>query len=99
MAKDLGLFEKEIAMYNTTIPQQMEILNKNNKKENFFSAGCLKTQIDPKSVLILQDLSPYGYQIADRRTGLDLDHCMLVLERIAKFHASSAALYHKVIVP
>lgn len=35
--------------------------------------------------------------MADRHKGLDLEHCFMVLEKLAQMHASSAVLYEKVI--
>lgn len=53
--------------------------------------------MDKYGWLILEDLAPLGYKMADRKTGFDMEHCKLILTKIAKLHASSAFLYEKVI--
>lgn len=46
--------------------------------------------------LIMEDLAPQGFRMADRQAGLDWDHCLLAIRGLAKFHASSVALCEKV---
>ncbi|XP_057319956.1 uncharacterized protein LOC130664164 [Microplitis mediator] len=50
---------------------------------------CYFSQIEDLTVLILEDLAPLGYQMADRLLGLDLKCFRLALIRLAQFHASS----------
>ncbi|XP_054287829.1 uncharacterized protein LOC129003557 [Macrosteles quadrilineatus] len=40
-------------------------------------------------VIVLRDLRQDGFTTADRRAGLDLDHCLLVMKELGKFHAMS----------
>lgn len=49
-----------------------------------------------KSYLIMEDLTPRGYVMANRRTGLDLPHSLLAIRSIARFHAASVAVCEKV---
>lgn len=46
-------------------------------------------------MIVFEDLRPLGYVMADRQSGLDEAHCKLVLNKLAKFHAASVALYEK----
>lgn len=47
-------------------------------------------------MLVMEDLMPLGYRMADRQAGLDIDHCLLVARNLARFHGSSVALCEKV---
>ncbi|KAG6558436.1 EcKinase 11 [Microplitis demolitor] len=40
-------------------------------------------------LLVMEDLTPLGFRMADRQARLDIQHCTLALQRLAKFHASS----------
>ncbi|XP_066998747.2 uncharacterized protein [Anabrus simplex] len=50
---------------------------------------------DTNAVLLLENLKTSGYKLADRRSGLDLKHCELVILKLAQFHALPIALKHK----
>ena len=45
--------------------------------------------------LILEDLAPLGFRMANRLLGLDMDHCILAIQGLARFHAASVALCEK----
>lgn len=47
--------------------------------------------------LIIEDLAPMGFRMADRQLGFDMAHCRLAIRGLAKFHAASVALCEKVI--
>lgn len=89
-ATELKLFEKETNMFGKILPQLHNITGQSS-----LSAECLLTELEPKGLLVLQDLSPLGYKMADRRKGLDMDHCFLIMEKMAQLHASSVLLYEK----
>ncbi|GLV27768.1 uncharacterized protein CBL_21454 [Carabus blaptoides fortunei] len=63
--------------------------------EKCLAAECLQAEVGTHGWLILQDLAPLGYTTADRKAGLNMDHCLMVLNKVAKMHASSAVLYEK----
>jgi vesicle coat complex subunit len=42
---------------------------------------------------VLEDLCAEGFKMAERRHGLDLAHCLLVMRLLAKFHAASVVLH------
>jgi len=50
---------------------------------------CIK---QPESTLVFEDLGQLGFVMASREEGLNEDHCQLVMERLAEFHATSMAL-------
>jgi hypothetical protein len=44
---------------------------------------------------VVQDLSAEGFKMAERRHGLDLPHCLLVMRKLARFHAASIVLHDR----
>jgi aminoglycoside phosphotransferase family enzyme len=46
-----------------------------------------------KNAIVLEDLNQLDYKLANRKQRFDLDRAKVVLEKLAKFHAASAALY------
>lgn len=76
----------------TTTLKEMELILKDKK----LGGRCLYTQEKDPPLLIIEDLAPLGFRMADRQAGLDLHHCILALRGLAKFHASSVAVYEKV---
>ena len=57
------------------------------------SAYCYKSNIP--HTLILEDLTTLGFKMADRHSRLDLEHSVIALKGLAKFHALSLALNDK----
>ncbi|XP_043283581.1 uncharacterized protein [Venturia canescens] len=86
------VFETESEMMENTLVRMNEILNENNYR---LSARAFHTQIGDPSFLVLQDLVAEGFRMGDRKVGLDLDHALIVVRGLAKFHASSIALHEK----
>ncbi len=64
-----------------------------NQKLN---SRSIKFETEPYEILVLDDLSGFGYMMKDRKMGIDLEHAKLVLSKLAKFHAASAIQYEKV---
>jgi hypothetical protein len=48
-----------------------------------------------KTFLVLEDLSPAGFRMGERREGLDLEHCLTVMRTLGRFHAASAVLHQQ----
>ncbi|KAG8035767.1 hypothetical protein G9C98_001423 [Cotesia typhae] len=88
LIEDLDIFGVEINMM-TEVLKDMESILKNTK----LSGRCYFSQQNNPPILVLEDLAPLGFRMADRQAGLDLDHCTLVIRNVAKFHASSLLLY------
>ncbi|XP_043277853.1 uncharacterized protein [Venturia canescens] len=85
-------FKAEIEMMRSTLVEMHEILN---EKDHRLSPGVLYTQLGNPSFLILEDMLAAGFHVVNRQIGLDLNHSRLVMRKLAKFHASSVALYEK----
>ncbi|XP_034943301.1 uncharacterized protein [Chelonus insularis] len=85
-----GLFEVEIKMMTTTL-REMQLILKDTK----LGGDCYYKQEANPPLLVIEDLAPLGFRMANRMAGLDLDHCMLAIRGLAKFHASSVAVCEK----
>ncbi|XP_043283579.1 uncharacterized protein [Venturia canescens] len=92
MGKECEVFETEIEMMKNTLEKMNKSLN---EKDYRLSPRAYYTQIGDPSFLVVEDLAARGFRMANRRLGLDLDHCLLVMRGLAKFHASSVAIYEK----
>lgn len=77
------LFANEATMYRL-LPI---LLGKKQK----IVANCLFADTEQ---IILEDLKPQGFLLADRIEGLDFDHTKIVLEKLAELHAASLILEH-----
>ncbi|CAH2003756.1 unnamed protein product [Acanthoscelides obtectus] len=91
MAKKLHLFEKEAEMYSRTFPAIYEILG----KYYTLSAKCLYTAIEPHRVILMEDLTTSGFNVLPRHIGFDLEHCFMVVEKMAQMHSASVIMYEK----
>lgn len=60
------------------------------------SGKSLYVQNENPALLVIEDLAPLGFRMADRLSGLDLTHTILALQGLARFHAASIALCEKV---
>lgn len=94
--KDSGLFHNEGAMLGKYVPEMNALLKeKSSKHFQPFAARCLHHGTTPSPFIVLEDLKPQGFVIADRHRGLGLRHALLALRTLARFHAASAALLTK----
>jgi hypothetical protein len=50
-------------------------------------------------MLAFEDLKEQNYQMYDRKLLLDLDHTLLVIEKLAKLHAASTIVFKNVMSP
>jgi len=82
-------FEKEVQMYSSTLPA-MYCATKANLRP--MSARYMPTNMN--NVIVLEDLQQLGYKMANRHTGLDLEHCEMAVRALARFHAASVALHN-----
>nr|CAD7261293.1 unnamed protein product [Timema shepardi] len=90
--EDVGAFKREIFMYRDVIPKMYSIWKKrtgHTLSKRLSPRGYPSSRMD---TLILEDLRPLGYKMADRISQLDLDHTCLVLRSLAKLHAMSLAM-------
>ncbi|KAH8247193.1 hypothetical protein KR038_000010 [Drosophila bunnanda] len=90
MVQQMGLFPKEMEMYQTFIPQFVKL----------YKEAGLDIELAPKCVhyeetkdritLVFEDLSRQSFRNFDRLKGFDLPHIRCVLRKLAELHAASA---------
>ncbi|XP_043257352.1 uncharacterized protein LOC122400137 [Colletes gigas] len=85
------VFDTEILMMTDTLKKMNDLLSSGPR----LSARILHVRLERPLCLIIEDLAPFGFRMADRQAGMDLTHSMMAIQGIARFHASSIALYEK----
>ncbi|ENN77501.1 hypothetical protein YQE_06027, partial [Dendroctonus ponderosae] len=106
LEKELNLFEKEAEMFGRTFPAMYDVLGGMRNvfcslKTNCWVSGsfytlsskCLLTSLVPHKIIILEDLTALGFNVLPRHIGFDLEHCFLVVEKLAQMHAASVIMY------
>ncbi|KAK7869221.1 hypothetical protein R5R35_001161 [Gryllus longicercus] len=93
MAKGTCVFQREIDMFTDYIPK-MEALLEAAAPGRFppLAPRCYHYGTSPVEFLVMEDLAPSGFKLADRKRGLGLRHSLLALRTLARFHAASYAL-------
>ncbi|XP_043662320.1 uncharacterized protein LOC122626213 [Drosophila teissieri] len=85
---DLQVYLKEKITYYEVLPR-LELLMQCKRRFGPKLYHCLK---QPENSLVFEDLAEKGFVMASRELGLNEEHCQLVMERLAEFHATSMAL-------
>ncbi|XP_055688311.1 uncharacterized protein LOC129792918 [Lutzomyia longipalpis] len=94
MLKQFNVFPKEIEMYSVIIPAFEKMYADVGVKINF-GPSCLMAGFEPTDVIVMEDMIEKNYAMANRKFGLDLAHCELLLAKLAKFHAASVVYREK----
>lgn len=92
VVEEFQVFERELTTYKEVLVGCETILNSFGETLNFSPALIYS---DSNS-LVFEDASVRGYVPVDRKQRLDLQHAKLFIEKLAKFHATTAFLYKKV---
>nr|XP_034178777.1 uncharacterized protein LOC117603563 [Osmia lignaria]XP_034178778.1 uncharacterized protein LOC117603563 [Osmia lignaria] len=87
----IEVFDTEISALTDTVKKMNHMLG----PEERLCANVYHVRMDPPLCLILEDLSVLGFRMANRQLGLDMDHALMALRGIARFHAASVALCEK----
>lgn len=74
----------------------LEKMNKLLGPNHSLNGKGLYIQKEDPMLLVIEDLAPLGFRMADRLSGLDMNHCILAIQGLAKFHAASIAVCEKV---
>ncbi|KAK5640994.1 hypothetical protein RI129_009541 [Pyrocoelia pectoralis] len=85
--KEMRFFDCELAFYGTILPKLRTLDYREKITPKVYSC-----RTKPIPVVILEDLRKLDFTLAPREVGLDLKHCLLVMEKLAYLHASSFAL-------
>ncbi|KAJ8872593.1 hypothetical protein PR048_026199 [Dryococelus australis] len=95
---------KEIDLYLFVRPEYERIQKENNLPDDKYldvfplcygaraSWKGDSAPVDEGAVILLENLKEQGYICADRFSGLDLTHCELVVDKLARFHATAIAI-------
>jgi hypothetical protein len=94
--KEWSVFPRERFMYEEIIENFEKLLKEKAEEEIEFGPKCIKVETDPYEIIVLDDLKAEGYQMLNRKVGVDEIQAKLVLNKLAKFHAASAIRYQKV---
>ncbi|TDG48823.1 hypothetical protein AWZ03_004726 [Drosophila navojoa] len=88
------LFETEIGMYTKVLPRFEQILREAGDNTRL-CAPCLYCSLEPRQVMIFEDLVPLGYTVIRKReaTTEELNFAFL---KLAKLHAVSFHVLHEV---
>ncbi|KAK0074728.1 hypothetical protein PV326_012209 [Microctonus aethiopoides] len=81
-------FTKEVDLYTTVFPKIFFGFNYCSIIPECFLG--LKNEI-----IVLEDMAHLGYVMADKFTPLDLNHCIIVMKTLARFHAKSIIYEYK----
>ncbi|KAG5675466.1 hypothetical protein PVAND_005368 [Polypedilum vanderplanki] len=93
--KEFAIFEREIVVYEKVIGSYEELLAEKTNEIVEFGPKCLNVISKPYEIIVLEDLKATGYEMLDRKVGVNFDQAKLVVEKLAKFHAASAVCYQK----
>ncbi|XP_020811791.1 LOW QUALITY PROTEIN: uncharacterized protein LOC110186844 [Drosophila serrata] len=88
---EYGIYTREMDMYKQILPHLADLVKEDIGESRKMFAGTVDVDRARNSI-IFEDLSLEKYKVACRLKKLDLEHTHLVLEKLARFHASGAAL-------
>ncbi|XP_017874034.1 PREDICTED: uncharacterized protein LOC108621287 [Drosophila arizonae] len=90
MVGESRIFQTEIAMYTKVLPKFEAVLREAGE-ETALCVPCLYHSLEPRQVLVFDDLLPLGYQVIRNRP-LTSDELRCALDKLAKWHAVSHKL-------
>jgi hypothetical protein len=94
--KAWSVFPREIFIYNDILKSFEKIWRERANEVADFGPNCLKVAEEPYEVVVLDDLKAEGYQMLNRRLGVNVEQAKLVLAKLAKFHAASVIRHEEV---
>ncbi|KAH8414081.1 hypothetical protein KR222_005452, partial [Zaprionus bogoriensis] len=87
---DSHIFTTEILMYTEILPKFESIL-KDAGETTTFCAKCVYYSLEPRQVMVFEDLVPQGYEVIRRRDAT-VEELKATLSKLAKWHAVSYKL-------
>ncbi|KAF5293379.1 hypothetical protein FQA39_LY02864 [Lamprigera yunnana] len=89
-AKELNFHDCEFNIYCEMLPEIYKAgFTRKIGPEVYYASSF------PTPMILLEDLTPLHYKMQCRHEGLDLEHCLVALDKLAYFHAASVLLYEK----
>ena len=86
---DYKLYIKEKELYTNFLPKLSKMFDED------FAPKCHYIMEEPSKVFVMEDLKDLGFAVADRQAGLDLESCLMVVKKLAKWHAGSMIMAKK----
>ena len=86
LLNEYKMFVKEKEIYSNILPKVSKMFNEN------FAPKCYYLMENPSQIFVMEDLKESGFVVVDRQAGLDLEHCKLLIKKLAKYHAASMIL-------
>ncbi|CAL8099548.1 unnamed protein product [Orchesella dallaii] len=97
MIRDANIFVRDVNMYKMVLPAMEKFQREVGLEEEDIIKPwpkCYACETDGENdFLAMEDLKADGFKMANRKEGLDLDHCKLFITTLAKFHAISFAMF------
>ncbi|XP_042218372.1 uncharacterized protein LOC121863698 [Homarus americanus] len=87
-----AIFRKEAEFYEKIIPLLNSELTTLGLRQLRMAKWYYSFLEEGREMIFLEDLRPRGYQMFDRRKGMDVPHATLVLQELARMHAASRFL-------
>ncbi|XP_014614631.1 PREDICTED: uncharacterized protein LOC106792646 isoform X2 [Polistes canadensis] len=96
MVEQSKIFETEISMMENLLKKMNDLVG----PAHILGAQIFYSKKDYPGFLVIEDLAPLGFRMANRQASLDLPHSLCAMRGLARFHASSLAIcekepYHK----
>lgn len=92
LAGELNVFQREAQVYNVILNECQKVLARIDDRTEF---GPKVISILDK-LLIMEDLVERNYKVLPQKSRLDLEKSLLVMGKLAKFHAATAVLHVEV---
>ncbi|XP_037821400.1 uncharacterized protein LOC119610311 [Lucilia sericata] len=89
--RNLKIYNRELYFYRNILPK-METLMKIKDKDYVLGPRLFYNISQPVETLVFQNLNPLGFHLQSRQTGLDKIHSLMVLQKLAQYHALSLSL-------
>ncbi|XP_060649105.1 uncharacterized protein LOC132786566 [Drosophila nasuta] len=83
-------FPTEIAMYTEVLPK-LEAILREAGDETSLCAKCIYHTLEPRQVMVFEDLVPQGYSVVRKRVA-NLEEIKAAIAKLAKWHAVSFKL-------
>ncbi|XP_037922255.1 uncharacterized protein LOC119658712 isoform X1 [Hermetia illucens] len=88
---EFSIFDRESQVYKIILGECEDMLKSIGDDTHF---GPRAIYVDDR-IIVLEDLKEQGYTMENVRKGLNKEHCSRILEKLAKFHATTRVLYCK----
>ncbi|XP_024084825.1 uncharacterized protein LOC106671001 isoform X2 [Cimex lectularius] len=93
MVTDMGVFRREIQIFKTVLKEMENLLSETDIKSEKLWADLIGYR--PYRTIIFEDLAATNYRVPPRKDCQDLNHAILTMVELARFHALSRVLIRR----